>query len=51
MMNRISSSIKMSFIPLTASLLFFLGGVIVAIFSDQFFSTAPIMVRQAQLNC
>ncbi|MED2969887.1 stage II sporulation protein M [Bacillus subtilis] len=41
MMNRISLSIKMSFIPLTASLLFFLVGAIAAIFSDQFFSTAP----------
>ncbi|MCC9023247.1 stage II sporulation protein M [Bacillus nakamurai] len=41
MMSRISQSVKMSFFPLIASLLFFIGGVVTAVFSDDFFSAAP----------
>ncbi|AFZ92000.1 hypothetical protein B938_14950 [Bacillus velezensis AS43.3] len=40
MMNRMLPAIRTSVIPLTASLLFFSGGVIAAFFSDHFVSTA-----------
>ncbi|AWG37295.1 hypothetical protein CMR26_01360 [Bacillus velezensis] len=40
MMNRMLPAIRTSAIPLTASLLFFSGGVIAAFFSDHFVSTA-----------
>ncbi|MGG0156736.1 stage II sporulation protein M [Bacillus velezensis] len=40
MMNRMLPAIRTSAIPLTASLLFFSGGVIAAFFSDHFVSSA-----------
>ncbi len=40
MMNRMLPAIRTSAIPLTASVLFFSGGVIAAFFSDHFVSSA-----------